>query len=480
MSLLNNTKWVALAQVIKVLCQITNLVVLARLIPPNEYGLMAMAGVVVTLGFLFRDMGTSAAIIQKKELTNELKNAVFWLNLVIGIILMIIILLSSNYVSIYFNQPKLTNILILLSFTFPIVSIAAPHLALLERDFQFKKVAIIESMSGLVATFLAIIAAYNNFGVYSLVVQSLLNAFLSSFFIIRFSNWSPELRGYKFIKEIKAIFSFSKNLVAFNFVNYFYRNSDKWILGKMVSASILGSYDLAYKIMLFPLQTLTFVIGRALFPLLSNLQDNKTKFREIFINTSVLIALLCFPLMVCLMVLKKQFIEIVFGQQWSMVIPIIFWLAPVGMLQSIGSSTGVILTALGKTDILFKLGALGSILIFSSFLISYYIGVDVISFTKYYFYANVLNFTIGVYVVCKVIDLNILDYFLSLYKIVIFCLIIYFFGFVFNSCFDESVLSFIFKILILILIYMVLLILFFSKEISDVLKFLKISKVNQK
>ncbi len=131
MSLINNTKWVALAQIAKVLCQIISLVVLARLIPPAEYGLMAMAGVIVALGFLFRDMGTSAALIQKKDLTEELKNAVFWLNIIIGFVVAIAIICASPFAATYFSQPDLVCVLILLSLSFPITSSSSSHLALI-------------------------------------------------------------------------------------------------------------------------------------------------------------------------------------------------------------------------------------------------------------------------------------------------------------------------------------------------------------
>lgn len=123
MSLINNVKWVLISQISKILCQIAVLVLLARLMPPNEYGLIALASIVVALGMLFRDMGTSAAIIQKNVLNNKVINAVFLLNMLLGLLVCVFLMASAQLFSTYFSQEKLFSIIILLSFTFPILSL---------------------------------------------------------------------------------------------------------------------------------------------------------------------------------------------------------------------------------------------------------------------------------------------------------------------------------------------------------------------
>lgn len=421
MSLINNTKWVALAQIAKVLCQIISLVVLARLIPPAEYGLMAMAGVIVALGFLFRDMGTSAALIQKKDLTEELKNAVFWLNIIIGFVVAIAIICASPFAATYFSQPDLVCVLILLSLSFPITSSSSSHLALIERNSQFKKVAFIESISSLSATTLAIIAAYLGWGVYSLVIQSLLNAILSTLLIWHISEWKPSLYGYRYFKEIKQIFSFSGNLVAFNFVNYFSRNTDRWVIGKVMTSAVLGAYDLAYRVMLFPLQTFTFVVSRSMLPVLSQYQDNKEKFNKTYLDALCLISFLAFPLMSGLMILREPFVKFVFGNQWSLVASILFWLAPTGMLQALNSTTGAVLTAKGKTNILFYTGILSAVIYVSCFLIS--ASYDIVKFSEYYFYSNILVVGLNLYILFKVIKINVCSIFTTVFPVVSACFI---------------------------------------------------------
>lgn len=139
MSLLNNAKWNFFSQAFKILAQLINVVYLAKIIPPAEYGIMAMAMVVINLGTLLRDLGTSAAIIQRKELTSNLVNTVFWLNVIMGVGLCIIVLGSSSFIASLYHQDKLFYVLVILSVVFPLSSCAAAHLALLERSPNSRK-----------------------------------------------------------------------------------------------------------------------------------------------------------------------------------------------------------------------------------------------------------------------------------------------------------------------------------------------------
>ncbi|HBT4991958.1 TPA: oligosaccharide flippase family protein, partial [Klebsiella pneumoniae] len=155
----------------KILVQLVNIVYLARLISPSEYGIMAMALVVINFGMLVRDLGTAAAIIQKKQLTDELINAIFWMNLFMGIIIAGVICAFSPLFSHLFHSPGLTPVLLLVSIIFPLSSSSATHLALLERDSKFKSISFIEIRSSVISVILALLLAYNGFGVYSLVFQ---------------------------------------------------------------------------------------------------------------------------------------------------------------------------------------------------------------------------------------------------------------------------------------------------------------------
>nr|WP_267284698.1 oligosaccharide flippase family protein [Klebsiella pneumoniae] len=144
MNLINSAKWVAFSQFFKVIVQLVNIVYLARLIPPSEYGIMAMALVVINFGLLIRDLGTAAAIIQRKEIDDGIINSIFWLNLFMGLFIAVAIIFASPLIASFFHTPKLIYVLLLISLIFPISSSSAAHLALLERASKFRVISLIE------------------------------------------------------------------------------------------------------------------------------------------------------------------------------------------------------------------------------------------------------------------------------------------------------------------------------------------------
>lgn len=402
MSLLSNAKWNSFSQFFKVIVQVINIVYLAKLIPPSEYGVMAIALVFVNLANLLRDLGTSASLIQRRTLSHSLINSVFWFNVLMGIVLAIIIAIISPLVAGFYEQGKLINILCLLSITFPLASCATVHLSLLERESKFRVISLIEIISASASVIVAIIMANEGYGVYSLVMQSLIINASSAIMFWRVSGWKPTLKGFINWSEIKDIFHFSSRLAGFNFVNYFSRNMDSFIIGKFMSTVILGNYNLAYRIMLFPVQSLTFVMSRSLYPILSSSQDDNELIKCNYLKCVVYILSISAPLMTGLAFFSNDFVRVVFGDNWSLTGNILHWLAPTAIIQSILSTTGAVFTAKGRTDILFRLGILGALLQVTAFIIG--VKFNILVFSALYLLANIINFFPVMYTLLKLID----------------------------------------------------------------------------
>ncbi|MCS1342867.1 O83 family O-antigen flippase, partial [Escherichia coli] len=167
MSTFNNAKWVGLSQFTKVILQIMALIIFSRLLDPLEYGIMAMATVISNFALIIRDLGTGAAVIQRKVISNDLLSSIFWLNMIMGLLVMVAIIICAPLLSEFFKESKLCNVLLLLSVTFPLASAAIVHQATLEREFQFAKVCSIEIASSLISFLIGIVCAIKNYGVYS-------------------------------------------------------------------------------------------------------------------------------------------------------------------------------------------------------------------------------------------------------------------------------------------------------------------------
>jgi PST family polysaccharide transporter len=387
MSAVSNVKWVAVSQAARILSQLANIFVLARILPPSDYGLMAMATVVTNLALLIRDQGTSAAIIQKEDLTHHTINTVFWFNVMVGVVIALMITLCSPIIADYFKHDELIAILVILALIFPISSSSISHQALLERESKFKKLAFIELISSFIAMVVAVAAALYGAGVYSLVLQAILMALLSSLQLWMVSSWRPQ--GKPSWQELKTLLPFTGHMTAFQLITYFFRNADSMVIGRILGAASLGIYSMAYKVMLLPVQNITWASSRALLPVMSRQQNALDEMGKLYLQTIAFIAFLTAPLMAGIFALREPFVEIAFGHQWIQVSTVLAWLTPVGFVQSISSTTGTVFMAQGKTRLLMWF-SLASALVH---IIAYYIGASngVTGVAEWYFYASVIT-----------------------------------------------------------------------------------------
>ncbi|HBT1988317.1 TPA: MOP flippase family protein [Klebsiella pneumoniae] len=460
MGMLHNVKWVSLSQITKISCQLLGMVLFSRYLSAKEFGIMSMALVVVNFVNILRDLGSSAAIIQRDSVSEELKCSVFYLNLFFGCILLVLFVALAPFISVFFKEPELVFIIILLSLCFPINSSTAIHLSLLERESKFNLTAKVEIISSILALLIATIFVVNGGGIYSIVSQTIAYSLFSAIGFWFISGWTPKFIFS--ITEVKSILRFSSNLIGFNIINYFSRNSDQIIIGKFFNATLLGYYSLAYRIMLFPIQNITFVLTRSLYPILSRLQNDKKSSFDIYLNTLKTISIIIPPMMFGLAVVSKDFITVVFGEQWSPVSSILIWLAPTAILQSLISTTGSVFMSQGKTDLLLKISIYNAILQISSFFIGGFFSLSIM--VKLYLGANILMFFPNMFLAISLLKGSFLTLLTSFTKSLFLAIIMGFFVYLLSLIpfFSEVTIfcSLILKITIGIVLYLFLLFLF--------------------
>ncbi len=460
MGMLHNVKWVSLSQITKISCQLLGMVLFSRYLSAKEFGIMSMALVVVNFVNILRDLGSSAAIIQRDSVSEELKCSVFYLNLFFGCILLVLFVALAPFISVFFKEPELVFIIILLSLCFPINSSTAIHLSLLERESKFNLTAKVEIISSILALLIATIFVVNGGGIYSIVSQTIAYSLFSAIGFWFISGWTPKFIFS--INEVKSILRFSSNLIGFNIINYFSRNSDQIIIGKFFNATLLGYYSLAYRIMLFPIQNITFVLTRSLYPILSRLQNDKKSSFDIYLNTLKTISIIIPPMMFGLAVVSKDFITVVFGEQWSPVSSILIWLAPTAILQSLISTTGSVFMSQGKTDLLLKISIYNAILQISSFFIGGFFSLSIM--VKLYLGANILMFFPNMFLAISLLKGSFLTLLTSFTKSLFLAIIMAFFVYLLSLIpfFSEVTIfcSLILKITIGIVLYLFLLFLF--------------------
>ena len=346
--------WSGTSQCIRLLLQLMITAILARLLTPNDFGLIAMVFVFTNLVAVFRDFGLTAAIIQRKGLVEEHLSSSFWVNVSGGIILTLLLAAIAPALADFYDEGRLTLIIMALASTIFISSFGIVQTALFTKELNFKTLTIIETSTVLISGTVAIVLAQSGFGIWSLVWQQIIFSFVMVLLLWVFSSWRPKFL-FRWLK-VKELLGFGLNLTGFSFVNYFNRNLDNFLIGKFLGSTPLGFYTLAYRLLLFPLNNISNVLAKVMFPSLSAIQDDKSKVRFAYISATRYIAAVTFPLMIGLLVIAPQFIRVIFGSQWERSVFLVQILALVGLVQSIISTVGWIYQSQGRTDIMFRWG----------------------------------------------------------------------------------------------------------------------------
>lgn len=379
-------RWTTVSQVLRIAIQIISVVTLARILSPSDYGLMAMVGTVTAFAGLFRDFGTGAALIQKEQIDKHLIQAVFIFNIGLGFTLSLMLILLSVPIALFFREEQVTALLVILSPVFLISSFGIVQHALMERRYRYRPIVLIELISGLSGLGVAVACALSGLGVYSLVIQLLLSAAISTLLVWLFSEWKPVLRTS--FQELKKIWKFSADNFLFGLINYFHRNSDSVLIGRVLGPVELGFYSTAYKILLLPLSNLTSVVNRASFVVYSRHQERRSQIGEHYFITLRRIAFLSALMMSVVWAFREPLVVIVLSEKWIRSAELLIWLAPVGYLQSMVSTSGTVFNSVGRSDLLRNMGFIGV----PFFVVGFLIGVNwgIMGVAVAYFIVNLI------------------------------------------------------------------------------------------
>lgn len=361
------TGWSSLSTTLRQLLSLAAIPLLGRLLGPAAYGLMGMSALVTNFLVNFRDLGTAAAVIQRKSTPHRFLSGIFWVNFTFGLVLFLIVFASAYPAAQFFHEPQLLLILRVLSVSFWITSMSAVHIALLTREMEFRRLAWIEVGSTLGGYLVAVPCAVAGWGVWSLVYANLVNSILTAGLSWVFCKWRPSLQFN--VTEMRSIAGFSLNLSGFGLVNYFARNADNLVVGHFLGSLALGYYQMAYNLMLYPIQNVSSMIGQVLLTAFSTIQDDNERFRRAYTRACMLIGLITFPLLAGLAVVADPFVRGVLGPKWVPMITVFQILAPIGMLQSIQTTVGHIYISKARTDWMFRWVLFAAPLVVTSFMI---------------------------------------------------------------------------------------------------------------
>jgi PST family polysaccharide transporter len=319
---------------------------LARLLAPEVFGLVALAGVFLAFTQVFLDQGFADAIVQREQLDPEHLDTAFWTNLGIGLLLTLLGIAVAGLVADLFEQPQLTPIIRWLSLSFLLRSLSAVQEAIFRRNLAFKALAVRSLMAVVAGGLVGVTMAFMGFGVWSLVGQQLVDSLVQVIVLWLASDWRPRINFSA--KHFKELFSFGINVVGINILNFLNTRSDDFLIGYFLGPVALGYYSIAYRLLQIVTQLLIGVINGLAMPVFSRLQGEPEQLRKAFYSAIQLSSLVAFPAFLGLSVLAPELLVVLFGKQWTPSIPVMQILSLVGILYAGFYFNGPILMAVGK------------------------------------------------------------------------------------------------------------------------------------
>ncbi len=356
--------WTFGVQILRQASQFIITAILARLLAPEDFGLVGMATVFTGFISMLNESGVSGAIIQKQDITDEHLSSVFWINIAVGVFCTAALWLVAPLIAAFYSKPDLVIILQVSSVNFILASVSIVHRAVLQKELEFKKLSLIEALSIVIGGAAGIASALYGSGAFSLVYQLIVFTVVNSALTWVYSTWRPRLRISK--KGLADIVEYSMNITGTNVMVYFARNIDYLLIGRFLGVEALGYYTLAYKLMIYPLQNITWTLQKVMFPALAKIQNDLKKIGQSYRTMIKMISFVTFPMMFGLFALTEEFISLVYGPKWLPAVPVIKIFCICGLLQTVLSTAGTVYQSLGKSRLQLKISTTGSLIAMAS------------------------------------------------------------------------------------------------------------------
>lgn len=328
-------------------------IILARLLSPADFGLMAMISIFIAVAESLVQGGFGSALIRKAYITQIDYSTTFIFNLITSFSLYALLFFSSPLIASFFNQPNLDILTKVVAFVFVIHSFGYIQQVILRKSLAFKKLAIINVFSSVTGGFAGIGMALAGFGVWSLVAQLLTKACTASLMFWRLGSWKMDLSWDK--QSFKENFTFGYKLTLAQIINSIAFNAYNLVIGKIYNVSILGTYYQAKKLSEMPTSVIRSVFYSVSFPVLSSVQQDDKRLIKIYLQLMRSAAFITFPVMILLSVIARPLILVLLTEKWLDSIQYFQILCFSGMLLPLMGITVNIPLIKGRSDVVLKL-----------------------------------------------------------------------------------------------------------------------------
>lgn len=360
--------WSAIQKYSSIGISIVVMMVLARILSPEQFGVVAISTVAINFLTIFSTMGIAPAIIQRKDLNSEDYNNIYTFSLVIGLLLSIIFFFLSKVIADFYEDNDLLAICRILTVSLFFASANMVPNALMSKDKRFKELAIRTLVLSIVSGVVSIVAALLGFGIYSLLITPIFNSI--GIFLYNKRFYPLKISRRFSIRPIKKIFTYSIYQFSFEISIFLANNLDKLLIGKLISSSELGFYDKAHNLMKTPTSLLTSVVSPVIQPFMSRYQDDMKKMVYSHNKIVKILSTLSFPISVILYFSGSEIIKVFFGMGWERAVPCFKIFALVLPVQMILSTSGAFWQSTNSTNYLFGVGLFNTLITLAGYIIS--------------------------------------------------------------------------------------------------------------
>lgn len=346
---------------------------LARILGPDEIGLLGMVAIFIAISSIFTNAGFSEALMRQKSVNDQEYNTVFFYNILVSSTFAVILYFSGPVISAFYGEPRLTAIVHVLSVNQILGSLILVQKIKLAKDFRFKEMTIINTIGVVFSSVLGILLAISNWGIWSLIYKTLCMTLIMLLGHFYYTKWIPKLQ-FK-VHEGRRLFNFGGKLFALGLIDTIYNNIYYVIIGKIYNPAILGQYTRAMNMQSLPIKTITSVIQQVSFPMLADIQNNKKllikTYKKIFGGTMLLSLFVMF----LLTFISEELILILLGKQWSETGQFLKLLCFVGMFYPLDALNSNVLKIKNKPGFILKIGLLRKIVAIPVILTAMYLDI---------------------------------------------------------------------------------------------------------
>lgn len=358
-----------IAQVANFALRLGSLMMLARLLGPADFGLVGMVTALTGVLDLFRGFGLSVAAVQKESITEEQMSTLFWINILVGGLLTLLLVAAAPGVAAFYHQPRLIAVTHVLSLGFIFNAIGIQHGARLQRQLHFTAMAVINTVAWIAAIAVGVGGAAAGYGYWSLVAMTLTQTLTTTVGYCVAARWVPG-RPHRRV-GIGSLMRFGGAVTVNGLVVYIATNFEKILLGRYWGADAIGIYGRAYQLSNIPISNLNSSAGEVAFPALSRVQDDLPRLRNYFLKGYGLVLALTVPATVGSALFSSDLIHVLMGSKWNAATPVFRLLAPTILVSAISNPLSWLLMSLGKIRRLFIM----SLVISPVMMIGYLIGL---------------------------------------------------------------------------------------------------------